>query len=168
MQVPTIFRQRARGMVPAGGIPFIDLMQRSGCDAVKFEEWETHLSSIFTEVRAYHYIEVRSADLQPDERAMAVPTFWTGLLYHEDSLEEILELGSGFDDHALWLQALVSASKLGLDGSAGGHSIHDLAHRALRAARRALQNGAACAGDGQAAAAVLDDLASHHNLPPLS
>jgi glutamate--cysteine ligase len=168
LQVPTIFRHRARGMVPAGGIPFIELMQRSGCDAVRIEEWETHLSSIFTEVRAYHYIEVRSADLQPDERAMAVPTFWTGLLYHEDSLSEIMELGAGFDDHALWSKAMASASELGLEGMAGGQSIHDLAHKALRAARHALLNGAACAGDGENGAATLDDLALHHNLPPLA
>jgi glutamate--cysteine ligase len=168
MRVPTIFRQRSRGMVPAGGIPFIDLMQRTGCDAVKIEEWETHLSSIFTEVRAYHYIEVRSADLQPDERAMAVPTFWTGILYHQDSLEEIMELGSEFDAYQTWLEAMDSASKLGLDGYAGGQSIHDLAHRTLRAARRALLGGAACAGDGQVSATVLDDLAVHHNLPPLA
>jgi glutamate--cysteine ligase len=168
MRVPTIFRHRARGMVPAGGIPFIDLLQRTGCDAVKTEEWETHLSSIFTEVRAYHYIEVRSADLQPDERTMAVPAFWTGLLYHEDSLQEMLEMGSAFDDHDLWLQAMASAAELGLDGSAGGQSIHDLAHRALRTSRRALRDGAACAGDGEASAAILDDLAAHHNLPPLA
>jgi glutamate--cysteine ligase len=168
LRVPTIFRHRARGMVPAGGVPFIDLLQRTGCDAVKTEEWETHLSSIFTEVRAYHYIEVRSADLQPDNRAMAVPTFWTGILYHEDSLDELLALGAVYDDHALWQEALASAARLGLEGFAGEQSLHDLAHRALRAARRALLNGAACAGDGSSAAIVLDDLAAHHNLPPLA
>jgi glutamate--cysteine ligase len=167
LSVPTIFRHRARGLVPTGGIPFRELMERSGCDAVKMEDWETHLSTIFTEVRSYGYIEVRSADLQPDDRTFAVPAFWTGLLYHADATRQALRLGAGLDDHESWTAALESAARRGLDGRAGGRPLAELAREALALSRRALLDGAACAGDGAASARFLDALAERHQLGPL-
>jgi glutamate--cysteine ligase len=164
LRAPTIFRHRSRGMVPTGGIPFIDLLGLKGCDAVRLEDWESHLSTIFTEVRSYHYIEVRSADLMPDGLAMAVPVFWTGVLYHEDALEGALQLGRPLDDHAAWLEAMESAARLGTGGEAGGRPLREMAREALALSRSGLLNGAACAGDGKEFETVLDELAIYRRL----
>ena len=164
LDVPTMFRHRARGLVPAGGVPFRRLLERTGCDAVRTEDWETHISTIFTEVRSYTYIEVRSADLQPDELAFSVPALWTGLLYHPDALQAALELGAGVDSHDVWRAAMDSAARVGLDGESAGRSIRDLAREMLAISRDGLRGGAACAGDGVSASAALERLAAAHDL----
>jgi glutamate--cysteine ligase len=94
--VPTLFLRRENGMVASGGTPLRALMANCGCDAISNEDWELHLSSIFTEVRSYSYIEVRSADRLPDPLILAVPAFWTGLLYDDAALDAALALGAPF------------------------------------------------------------------------
>jgi len=159
LDVPTIFRHRARGLVPAGGVAFSRLMRHVGCDAIKPEDWESHLSTIFTEVRSYTYIEVRSADLQPDHLAAAVPAFWTGILYDDGSLDEALDLGSSFDAPDRWAETMEAAARFGTTGATGGERIRDLASRALSLSRDALRSGARCAGADRTAADLLETLA---------
>ncbi len=138
LSVPTIFRHRARGLVPSGGIPFVELMQRRGCDAIRPEDWETHVSTIFTEVRSYTYIEVRSADLQAPELIFAVPALWTGILYDEASLEQALALGQPFADHASWVDAMEVAARDGLGGRFRGADLREMAERAIELAAAGL------------------------------
>ena len=157
LQVPTIFRHRARGLVPSGGVPFRELMALSGCDAIRLEDWETHVSTIFTEVRSYSYIEVRSADLQPLDRIFAVPTFWTGLLYDDGALDAAGELGSLFADHDDWLRGMQTAAREGLDGRVGDRTLRELAREAVSIATNGLRAGAACAGDPDEAVESLSD-----------
>ena len=145
LQVPTIFRHRGRGLVPTGGVPFSELLERRGCDAIQTVDWETHISTIFTDVRSYTYIEIRSADALPNDRVIRVPTFWTGLIYNDDSLDAALELGRCFGDHASWSEAMDAAARSGLDGRAAGCSIRELAAEALTLSIRGLENGAVCA-----------------------
>ncbi len=164
ISVPAIFRHRARGLVPAGGTPFGELMNLSGCDAIRTEDWETHASSIFTDVRSYTYIEVRSADLQPDDRAIAVPTLWTGLLYDDDACETALDLGKAWDDMAGWNAAVAAASREGLAAAPSGRSLRATAVELLKAAVGGLGRGAPCTGDPGKAVQALEKLAAHHNL----
>lgn len=131
LDTPSIFLLRARGLVPAGGVPFRQLMKRTGRDTVTMEDWKLHLSAIFTEIRSYAYLEVRSADLQPRETIMAVPVFWAGLLYDDDALSASLELGSGHDGFEAWSEAIETAARSGLEGRIGGRPIRDLADRAV-------------------------------------
>ncbi|HXV75013.1 MAG TPA: glutamate-cysteine ligase family protein [Candidatus Polarisedimenticolaceae bacterium] len=164
LEVPTMFLHRARGLVPVGGVPFSRLLERVGCTAVKQEDWETHISTVFTEVRSYDYIEVRSADLQADPLAFSVPSFWTGLLYHADSLDAALELRRVVRSHADWLSAMDSAARHGLVGTIGGHPIGALAAEMLSASLKGLRGGAACAGSSGAAARAVELLAEHRSL----
>jgi len=157
--VPVMFVQRARGLVPMNGAKFRSLLDQVGCEAVSLEDWELHLSCIFTDVRSYSYIEVRSADLQPDPLIAAVPAFWTGILYDEDSLSAALDLGAGHANHAGWSDAMASAARDGLAGRAGSRSLAELASEAVKLAVRGLRGGAACADDATDAAAPLLALA---------
>ena len=163
LQTPTIFRFRARGVVPAGGVPFNDLMALEGCDAINEKDWETHISTIFTDVRSYTYIEVRSADGLPDPFALAVPAFWTGLLYDETALDAALALGKRWDNGQLWRVAMDGFAREGLEGSIDDLLKRDLACEAMQIAADGLTR-AACVGKGSRAQDALSALADHHNL----
>jgi gamma-glutamylcysteine synthetase len=117
-------------------------------------------------VRSYTYIEVRCADLLPDDEAFAVPCFWTGLFYHDDSLAAAAELGAPFDDAATWNRAMAVAAKDGLDGQVDGHSLREMARRAVAIAVEGLERGAACAGDAVGPVGHLERLATRHELAP--
>jgi glutamate--cysteine ligase len=160
LATPTIFRQRARGLVPTGGIPFRELMERRGCDVLRWEDWELHASTIFTEVRSYSYIEVRSADLLPRELVMSVPALWTGILYDEQALDRALELGQPFDDHGRWREAMTAAGRDGMAGRAAGVEIGEQARALVEAAIGGLGRGARCTGDGTTGRAALERLAA--------
>ena len=164
LQVPTIFLHRARGRVPVGGVPFGTLLERSGCAAVRQEDWETHISTVFTDVRSYNYIEVRSADLLPDSLAFSVPSFWTGILYQDDSLDAAAELVRETTTYESWLESMDSASRLGLEGRIGSRPIAEVATEALSISLRGLRNGAACAGETDVGTRAIERLAQHLRL----
>ncbi len=164
LSVPAMFLHRGRGLVPAGGVPFRELLEQRGCSAAQVADWETHLSTIFTEARAYTYIEVRGADLQPDELAFAVPALWTGVLYEYDALGAALDLARRVERHADWAAALDSAAREGLDGTFGDLPLRDAARELISLSATGLRNGAACAGTGRAGLDALARLATHHEI----
>lgn len=45
------------------------------------KDWETHLTTIFPEVRLKRYMEMRGADGGPSSAICALPALWVGLLY---------------------------------------------------------------------------------------
>lgn len=61
-----------------------------------FGDWETHLNTLFPEVRLKRTIEVRGADAQPASMSCALPAFWTGLLYDPRALDEADRLTESF------------------------------------------------------------------------
>lgn len=162
IHVPAIFRYRSRGLVPAGGVPFGTLMRLEGCDAVRSQDWEMHASTIFTDVRSYTYLEVRSADAQPVGECMRVPAFWTGLLYSDDGLAAAHELGRALGRAADWREAMAEAARNGLDGKIRNGSLREMARRALRIAADSLEGSAACVGDRPAMAGEIAALAEKH------
>ena len=162
--VPTLFLRRENGMIASGGTPLRALLAQGGCDAVTMDDWELHLSSIFTEVRSYSYLEVRSADLQPGPLVLAVPALWTGLLYDEGALDDALVLGRPFDDPAAWRRGMDEASRRGLSGVVDGTPIAQLAARVVARSIEALSGGATCAGSG-AGVEALSRLARAKGLP---
>jgi glutamate--cysteine ligase len=147
LDVPLLFRRRDGELVPADGSTFRQVLEGPDGPNLDMDDWATHCSSIFTEVRSFGYMEVRSADLQPDGCALAVPTFWTGMLYDDDALGAVLDDGAGIE-HAAWLEAMDSAARRGLDGVYGGRSLREIAVRLLATAARAFERGIPCSGDG--------------------
>lgn len=164
LSVPTLFCRRAGGLLDAGGVSFQECMDRIGCEAIHQGDWRTHLSTIFTEVRSYHYLEVRSVDLQPPAWLAAVPTFWVGLLYNDDALTAALDLASRFDTHAVWTEAMECSSKGGLDATHDGVTYRELAAKTLSIAIRGLRQGAMTADDGSAAAELLEAFAAYRQI----
>jgi glutamate--cysteine ligase len=156
LAVPTIFRHRGRGLVPACGVPFATLMAHEGHEAIRMQDWETHVSTLFTEVRSYGYLEVRCADLQPRQHVFAVPSFWTGLLYDDTALEAALRLGSEFDSPGAWREGQDRAARAGLDD----RRFREQAAEALGLARQGLSRSAARFAGAPTAIEALDRLAA--------
>lgn len=50
------------------------------------QDWETHLSLYFPDVRFKSYIEIRNHDNQCADLICAVPALWKGLIYNQDAM----------------------------------------------------------------------------------
>ncbi len=70
-----------------------------------FSDWQTHLSTLFPEVRLKPYIEVRGGDSVGSSFICALPALWKGLLYDDDAgaaaWELVQDLNFGARDE-LW------------------------------------------------------------------
>ncbi|XP_048620294.1 glutamate--cysteine ligase, chloroplastic [Brassica napus] len=55
-------------------------------------DWENHIGTIWPEVRLKRYLEMRGADGGSREILCALPAFWVGLLYDDESLQTVLDM----------------------------------------------------------------------------
>ena len=121
------FRDFLRGELPAlpGEIPTLS-------------DWADHLTTIFPEARVKKFIEMRGADGGPWRRLCALPAFWVGLTYDQSALDAAWDLAKGLD--AETREGLrVAASVHGLQGTAGGVKLYDLAREAVAVAEAGLK-----------------------------
>ncbi len=59
-------------------------------------DWETHLSLYFPDVRLKNYIEIRNHDNQRSPLVPAVSAFWKGIVYNDSALDAVSEVLRGF------------------------------------------------------------------------
>jgi glutamate--cysteine ligase len=55
-------------------------------------DFETHLSLLFPEVRARGFLELRSVDCQSRVWQFAPAAWWTGILYSNEAVDQVLDL----------------------------------------------------------------------------
>ena len=100
-------------------------------------DWADHLTTAFPEARIKKYIEMRGADGGPWRRLCALPAFWVGLCYEQDSLDAAWDLVKDWD--AETREALrVAASVDGLHAKVGNISMHELSKSVLDIAHAGL------------------------------
>jgi glutamate--cysteine ligase len=96
LDVPMYFVRRGDRYVDVGGQSFRDLMagKLSGMPGVRatISDWANHISTIFPEVRLKRYLEMRGSDSGPWRWLPALPAYWVGLLYDDDSLAAAWDL----------------------------------------------------------------------------
>jgi glutamate--cysteine ligase len=90
------------------------------------EDWATHLTTIFTEVRLKKYIEVRTADSQPPALMLSLPALCKGILYDDDCMTGAWDLVKRWT-FAERRELTDEAHKRGLEARAGRISFRDLA-----------------------------------------
>lgn len=97
LDVPLLFVDADGILLPPPGITFRDWMER-GLDGryPTLDDWEIHISTVFTEVRLKRYLEIRGADATTTPLAIAVPAVWKGLLYDSQALAAATELARAF------------------------------------------------------------------------
>jgi glutamate--cysteine ligase len=141
LRVPAILvRAQDGGVEEAGGAPFADLLARGGPGGRRLTraDWEIHLTTIFTDARLKQVVECRTCDAPRPAEAMAVPAFWTGLLYHRPSLEAALSLLGPYRAALEAARPAIGREGLGarLDGTAA--TVLDLARELVKLAARGL------------------------------
>lgn len=100
-------------------------------------DWETHLNTLFPEVRLKRTIELRGADAQPRDLACAVGALWKGLLYDAQALAGLEALASGLG-HADVERARPAIVEHTLQAELAGQPVQRLAEQLVDLARAGL------------------------------
>ncbi len=151
LSVPMYFILRDNKYIDCSGKSFLDFIEGK-LDIIPGEkptiaDWENHLSTIFTEVRLKKFIEVRGADAGNWRRTCALPAFWVGILYGENSInlaEKICEKWTL--NHIETLSHDVA--KNGLDAEINGKKVLYIAKDLLEIAKSGLINRNIKDGEG--------------------
>jgi glutamate--cysteine ligase len=126
------FALRAPTLVEPGGAPlyapFSDLLAAGTVDV---GAWQTHLTTLFPEVRPRGFFEVRSIDAMPPDRFAAPLVFLAGLTYDAESFREAAALIGAPDP-----ELLVLAGRDGLKSPKLADTCVALVDLALQGARR--------------------------------
>src|SRR5258707_774106 len=139
--VPMYFVKRGERYIDVAGQSFRDLMrgrlQSLPGERATMSDWANHVSTIFPEVRLKRYLEMRGADGGPWRRLPALPAYWVGILYDDDSLDAAWDLVKNWS--AAERQKLRDdVPKLGFRATIAGHKVLYLAETTIALAQRGL------------------------------
>ena len=141
LDVPMYFVYRDGKYIDALGQSFRDFLDGKlpalPGEKPTLSDWADHLTTAFPEARIKKYIEMRGADGGPWRRLCALPAFWVGLCYEQDSLDAAWDLVRHWD--AETREALrVAASVDGLHAKVGNIDMHELSKSVLDIAHAGL------------------------------
>lgn len=142
LDAPMFLVKRGAEVIENTGQSFRSFM-RYGFDGHRAtqKDWETHLNTLFPEVRLKRTLEVRGADSLPAPLVCALPALWTGILYDERALAEAEELTASYT--AAELEALRPAvAERALQASFRGAPLADVAQRVIDIATGGLERRA--------------------------
>ncbi|GAA0516935.1 glutamate-cysteine ligase family protein [Saccharopolyspora thermophila] len=155
--VPMIYRRTADGCFRlVGDRSFGSLLDRGFPDGTRptWDDWTSHLSQVWTDVRVRRTLELRAADGPPYPHIPAVPALWVGLTYHRPSRLAAWDLLREHSVDALRRTAAEVPAK-GLAARLGDVPVRELGRELLRLARQGL---AARVAAGAERAVVLEYL----------
>lgn len=164
LDVPMYFVKRGDTYHDVSGASFRDLLAGRlpalPGERATMSDWANHLSTIFPEVRIKRYLEMRGADAGPAPLLLALPAFWTGLLYDASALDGAWDLVKGWS--AGERQALRDAVPgQGLRApTPDGRTMRELARDVIGLARGGLTARAMKDASGRDEAMYLDPLAA--------
>ncbi len=100
LDVPMYFVQRDGVYRDAAGQSFRDFLDGRlpalPGEKPTLEDWASHLTTIFPEVRIKKFAEMRGADGGPWRRLCALPALWVGLMYDQSALDAAWDLVKGW------------------------------------------------------------------------
>lgn len=95
LDVPMLFLYRQGHYLDAGGAPFRAFLEGRlpvlPGEHPTLADWETHISTLFPDVRLKRYLELRGADAGNSATLCALPAFWKGILYDDEAMETAWE-----------------------------------------------------------------------------
>jgi len=89
LDVPMYFIYRDGEYIPSKNITFRQFMDGKHHLKPLMTDWETHVSTVFPDVRLKQFIEMRGADASCCTHISALSAFWVGILYSEDALDSV-------------------------------------------------------------------------------
>lgn len=145
LDVPMYFVARGNRLIDASGQSFRDFMA-GRLPALPGEipvlaDWHNHLTTLFPDVRLKQYLEMRGADCGTAEAILALPSFWTGILYDSTACDAVWQLVKDWTmEERLFLHR--EAPKSGLKLDFRGRPLCAVAHEAVRLAQQGLRRRA--------------------------
>ena len=142
LNVPMYFVYRDGIYVDALGQSFRDFLTGKlpalPGEVPTLSDWADHLTTVFPEVRAKQFIEMRGADGGPWRRLCALPAFWVGLMYDKSALDAAWDLVKDWDQETR--EALrIAASEDGLQAKTHGLAMHELARQVVAISEQGLK-----------------------------
>ncbi len=142
LDVPMYFLHRGEDYVDVAGKSFRDYLTGTleGFEdqTPNMADFEDHITTAFPEVRLKQYLEMRGADSGSWANICALPAYWVGLLYDEESLHEAETLVRDIGAKDV-MAGRLSVAKDGLRGKLGPYVVYDLAAKTLDLASNGLR-----------------------------
>jgi len=141
LDVPMYFVYRQGKYINAAGLSFRDFLKGELAvlpgELPTIKDWEDHLTTAFPEVRLKKFLEMRGADGGSWRRLCALPAFWVGLLYEQNSLDAAWDICRDWttQEH---VQMRVAVAKQGLQADFGNRKVLDIAREVLEISRQGL------------------------------
>jgi glutamate--cysteine ligase len=140
ISMPLLFVLKNQNHLKPQGKTFEDFMKGKLLslkdETPSIKDFETHLATIFTEVRLKKYIEIRSLDTCEWDCHCAGPAFYTGLIY--GNLDEALEIIDKWKISEV-LNAYREAPKKGLSSNINNKTLLEWGKIFLNLARKGLE-----------------------------
>ena len=145
LDVPMYFVYRDGKYIDALGQSFRDFLDGKlpalPGERPKISDWADHLTTVFPEARVKQFIEMRGADGGPWRKLCALPAFWVGLMYDQNSLDSAWDICKNWDANTRE-EMRVAASEEGIAANTNGISLLDLARELIDISRAGLKNRA--------------------------
>jgi glutamate--cysteine ligase len=142
LDVPMYFVIRDKTYIDLAGASFRDFLEgrlpQLPGEKPTLSDWTDHLTTLFPEVRLKRYLEMRGADSGPWRSLCALPAFWTGLLYDQQSLDAAYDLIKDWTAEER-RQLRNDVPRLALKAPFRGGTARDLARRTLDLAAAGLK-----------------------------
>lgn len=158
LDVPLFFVVRGANYHPGDGTTFRQFMEH-GFDGLHatLGDWDTHLTTLFPDVRLKRIIEVRGADAVPRDLICALPALWKGVLYDSGALDAIWRL-LGHTTMAQLDAGQLDIARRGLRAELAGRSVLGLAKELVSISGEGLRRIAAVGETDQDEQNFLDPL----------
>lgn len=158
LDAPMFLIRRADTLLHNTGQTFRDFLAHGfeGTRATT-DDWETHLNTLFPEVRLKRTLEVRGADSQSSETCYALPALYKGLLYEEEALDAAEQLATELEPDEL-LAVRPEVAKHALRAELGGRTVGAWGRDLIAIARGGLRKLAHLDGEGRDESLHLDSL----------
>lgn len=138
LDVPMFIVKRKDRILPATHLTFRRYLAE-GLDGERatLADWDTHINTLFPEVRLKRTLEMRGVDGQDRTLVPAVPALFKGLLYDPATLDRAASFASrlALDDVS---RARPQIAELGIRARIGGRAVAELAGELLDLARDGL------------------------------
>jgi len=143
LNVPTYFIAKGENYIDCTKYTFKEIMdgkfKEIDPEELTLNDWETHVSTIFTEVRLKSYIEMRGADAGGYKSLCALPAFWAGLIYCNSCIDDVMELTNKWSYKEI-NRFKTDVAKIGLNAKIENQSGWDIAKRLLDSSSRGLSS----------------------------
>lgn len=159
LDVPMFIVKREGRMIPATHLTFRRFLREGlAGERATYGDWETHVNTLFPEVRLKRTLEMRGVDSQDRVLVLALPALFKGLLYDEAALEATVALANRIPLEAVQA-ARPEIARAALRATIGGRQVADFAGELIDIARAGLSRIADRDADGHDETKYLEPLA---------